>query len=697
MAIENYVAKHEIQLKGALEGRKHLENVTNEDEKLQKDRVHIDEVMANTNYLHGDGLFPLRDGNRNLIDSNGKVTATGNTRTVTINDYLALIDGYRLGNKVLDSNKVFVVNIEVSSPTLDRIDIICLKPSLDISGNKQHTHGDVYVIKGVSATIPVAPSVLDGSILLAKVKVNKGTTVVLNTDIIDSRDFLLDIDDLNSNLGQRVIEVIDEIKRELYSLILQEIEVVKEEISNGDNAIKIELQSKIDILKVDIANLTIDVTVIREEMGILKDYVNEKIEELNTQSVQLQTAILNLQNANEETEEFKTNILEKVIQSQGQILANTIEIQNNLQRIESLELKLAVGAGLGNLTTLINIAKTNFKIDAYHNANSNNMFKGFVDVFADDLGIDSNLSSNYIVDKVNQNVMSAPMLDSSIQAYWNMNEGQGNLNLDSSPNGNHAIIIGGDWTEGKFNGGFNGYRLINYSDSSRPIWNLTILCWIDVTLPLYIGKYFFGNAYNDYVGYGIGLDPSTDDVVYFYINNPNNKVVTPIESNKFSFIAVTYEGHNYGLKKIYKNGQLIQSQVSDSVQDIPIIYDNTSPLLLWNHLDDLAVYNKVLSAQEILDIYNSNIEIGALGAGNPAIIITESRIADSIPASVLLVAEANEEVTYQVSRDNGVTWINANNNEITEFPLETPEGNSIRVKITIPSSKSLNNLALFWN
>jgi len=204
MALEDYVVKHEAQLASAFKGKKHLKDVP-EDAKLAADRYHIDKVMAGTNYLHGDGLFPLKS-NGQLIDLNGKVTADGTSMTVKVNDYLALIDGYFLGDRNLNANNFEMVAIEPADGSYDRIDLICLKPAVDGNGKRQHTKGDAFVVKGTPSAVPIPDEVPEGSILLAKVTVKAGATVITNDDIEDARDWLWDIDELATTTS-KIIEV----------------------------------------------------------------------------------------------------------------------------------------------------------------------------------------------------------------------------------------------------------------------------------------------------------------------------------------------------------------------------------------------------------------------------------------------------------------------------------------------------------
>ncbi|MFA6022956.1 MAG: LamG-like jellyroll fold domain-containing protein [Candidatus Pacearchaeota archaeon] len=219
--------------------------------------------------------------------------------------------------------------------------------------------------------------------------------------------------------------------------------------------------------------------------------------------------------------------------------------------------------------------------------------------------------------------------DSSVNMYGNvllmhLNEASGILN-DSSGRGNNGRDVGGVTysASGKYGNaisfnGINDYLNITHSSSLNLGNNLTVEAWIyprNLTNRVAIYSTRVNNPAGSWqleVGRG---NFHTNVVVVSGINtwvaeSANNAVTL----NAWNHIVYTRNGTGTGTSKIYVNGQLqtLQAETAYSFvdnSDSKMIGAGTS--LLADHffngtIDEVAVYNRTLSAAEVLARYNRN-------------------------------------------------------------------------------------------
>jgi len=194
---------------------------------------------------------------------------------------------------------------------------------------------------------------------------------------------------------------------------------------------------------------------------------------------------------------------------------------------------------------------------------------------------------------------------------WHFDEGYGNTVYDSSGNGNHGTIYGATWTRGiigfalKFGGEAEG----DYVDLDKPPL-------LNISYPMTIEAWIKRDSYNtgtadDIIchgtrGYVFWLSKAIPNVVCFGYQGggvPNSSMcsITTIQDNLFHHVAVT---HNGSTAKIYIDGQLDNSG--------PMFPTFQNDLPLWiggckdyhseyfdGIIDEVSIYNRVLSAEEI--------------------------------------------------------------------------------------------------
>jgi len=209
-------------------------------------------------------------------------------------------------------------------------------------------------------------------------------------------------------------------------------------------------------------------------------------------------------------------------------------------------------------------------------------------------------------------------LDQGLAAYWNFDEGSGNIAADSSGNGNTGTLINNpawvDGTSGKalsFNG-VNNYVQIPQSSS------------LDVTSQLTVEAWIYPRAYVDNTGQTSGIVCRTDwngghiYVLSFYPNsqkasfsvNPawEQPSTTDVQLNTWTHLAMTYDGSRV---QFYMNGQPDGSYALSgpiyttsnwlAIGCLPTgPYGGAGTYAYFNGIvDEVKIYSKALSQQEI--------------------------------------------------------------------------------------------------
>lgn len=171
-----------------------------------------------------------------------------------------------------------------------------------------------------------------------------------------------------------------------------------------------------------------------------------------------------------------------------------------------------------------------------------------------------------------------------------------------------------------FNGVNNEIVLPNNIMSTSDIRanGLTYSIWIkpeQLTNQRIIGQQI-SSGYSDYSNGGIGINSTGKPVMIAYSDaNPsayvNEAGDTTLTVNKWSHIVGVYDNINNQLR-IYVNGKLASSPSSIGTFSRLLSVDanrigkieNASPAYYKGYLDEIRIYNRVLSASEILSIYD---------------------------------------------------------------------------------------------
>ncbi|NQT02346.1 MAG: hypothetical protein HQ580_10000 [Planctomycetes bacterium] len=194
--------------------------------------------------------------------------------------------------------------------------------------------------------------------------------------------------------------------------------------------------------------------------------------------------------------------------------------------------------------------------------------------------------------------------DESLVGWWKLDETLSVTASDSSGNGNDGTLVlmnpAQDWVTGKIGGGldFDGYNdYVNcQNDESLDITgDITIAAWIfarSADLDI-ITK----GSYN--IAYSVWLSPTLN--IRFALNDDRLTTNLTLSLDTWYHIAATREGD---ARKIYINGQ---EDASDTYGTA--IGTTTSPLTISTSsypvdgvLDDVRIYNRALSPDEVADL-----------------------------------------------------------------------------------------------
>jgi len=201
-------------------------------------------------------------------------------------------------------------------------------------------------------------------------------------------------------------------------------------------------------------------------------------------------------------------------------------------------------------------------------------------------------------------------------AWYKMDEGTGTLTTeDSSGNGNTGYLTNSPaWTNGVVGSGLqflNPSKQFVYVNSfTAPSNSLSISYWVKI---LSIGSYYLAlskETTSPNTGFYSYIGPSNDSKPSFGFNVGSVEVLSTISliTNVWYLVSATFDGT---AQIMYINGIANKTNVTSTV---PIPNNNGLCLgskkpaaqsdYLNGYLDDVRIYNRALSSDEILKLYN---------------------------------------------------------------------------------------------
>ena len=226
--------------------------------------------------------------------------------------------------------------------------------------------------------------------------------------------------------------------------------------------------------------------------------------------------------------------------------------------------------------------------------------------------------------KFNWNGTNYTIYDSSLVLALNFNNNSAigensTFAVDSSMYGNNGSIMGGAFltASGRFGGGVSingtaGYVVVNTSTRLQNYSQKTVMLWFKdngtQTYRLLLDNGYWASPYGDYI-----YTPDTSNNMYIYLKNKAGTVIgSPIG---YTFGEWTMIGYSWNGTKVnfYKNGLMAtQSDFSGTLAcssyDLYLgaLHDGSDQLN--GTIDEVRIYNRSLSAQEIWLQYQSEFQ-----------------------------------------------------------------------------------------
>ena len=194
--------------------------------------------------------------------------------------------------------------------------------------------------------------------------------------------------------------------------------------------------------------------------------------------------------------------------------------------------------------------------------------------------------------------------------YWPFN---GNAN-DDSGNGNNGVVNGAALTTDRNGNTDSAYDFDGINDNIIGATNnfsggnlsRTLSLWFNVRQIPPPGTSFVLLNYgqlNSNQACGLGVT-NIGTTFFSWLSENDLEAVTPIPTNQWYNLIATFDGSN---SKMYLNGSLISSsnQTKNTILKSLSIGSNGFNQFTDGKLDDIGIWNRVLTQQEITNLYNS--------------------------------------------------------------------------------------------
>jgi hypothetical protein len=258
--------------------------------------------------------------------------------------------------------------------------------------------------------------------------------------------------------------------------------------------------------------------------------------------------------------------------------------------------------------------------------------------------------------------------DTNLVGWWKFDDGNGTTAVDSAGGHNGTLINGPTWTTGQIGGGLkfdgiNDYVEVPNNASLEPGY-ITLSAWIrpdilsrDMVL---IGKSNYSNATAEQ--YDLAIKPS--GIPYSSIKRNSSCAIGqgwkgvfsthPLTIGQWCLVTSTWDGSVF---KLYINGEL-----TDSNSNVPAGFIDSCPGgtlrfgIWWSKdlcafqgvMDDVRIYNRALSADEVLQLYageevNEPVTLASLEITGP------DEVAEESAASYKAIAQYSDGTAKDVT------------------------------------------------
>ncbi len=259
-----------------------------------------------------------------------------------------------------------------------------------------------------------------------------------------------------------------------------------------------------------------------------------------------------------------------------------------------------------------------------------------------------------------------------LQAYWPLDEGIGSAAADISGNGHDGTLTatGIDWVAGKVGGavdchgtdGVDGYIDIAEHADFRPDY-VSVQAWVNIdsfgTWEGIIGNMQWNGS--DQSGWCLFVHGSNTIIFYVSVGGSVKGASVTVSTGQWTHIVGVYDG---SAVKIYKDGEPSATTDGEGVIDYTFMpltvrigqyYDDNEQFALDGRVDEVAVWDRVLSSDEIAYLWNDgdgrSIEVHDHYVGFAEATSRGPEDGDPVNVEVILsspVSDANVSVNYTV-------------------------------------------------
>ena len=220
--------------------------------------------------------------------------------------------------------------------------------------------------------------------------------------------------------------------------------------------------------------------------------------------------------------------------------------------------------------------------------------------------------------------MNTYAADKSLILYLPFDDGSGEVAEDLSDNKNDGTIFGNaTWADGKENKCLNFASGSYVKVSEIPAYDvsaaISLMGWVNTTTVTTWARIIDKSQWQDN-GFDLALSQATHAPLFeFFVNNTTSQAlaITKVDDGKWHFIVGTF-----GNKKlrIYVDGVMEQEVTSVGNVDIKL---NDWPIMIGveanngtgqpyvGKIDEIAIFNRELSADEIQDIYQNGVPVSS--------------------------------------------------------------------------------------
>ncbi len=205
------------------------------------------------------------------------------------------------------------------------------------------------------------------------------------------------------------------------------------------------------------------------------------------------------------------------------------------------------------------------------------------------------------------------VLDPNLVGWWRFEEGPGGVAVDYSGRGNHGALFGPSWVNGKVGGalsfdGLDDYMLVPHSTSLNIAGNVSLVAWIQLSTitPDFQGIVIKGASYSR----PFAMYTRSKKYLAFHFTGAttHQDTTTPFSVDTWYHVAASFSD-TLNVVNLYVNGVNVYSAAETTSPTANSLHVRVgtqldSGAIFKGIIDELRIYDRALTVDEILKIYN---------------------------------------------------------------------------------------------